>query len=126
MFDMMVNLSIIGVIGQYLSPAGQNQMKLFYITLNNVAEAKAISMNLLEKKLALCTNWFPIGCAYRWQGEIKQGDEVVLIVKTKEAMREQIEEVITSMITYTNFIAEINVQSINDGFSNWLNEELTK
>lgn len=99
-------------------------MKIYYITLNNHDEAKAISYDLLEARLAVCTNWFPITCAYRWQGEIKEESEVVLVVKTKSALRESIEDLISKHIKYTNCVAELNVDSINDGFLNWLNAEV--
>jgi periplasmic divalent cation tolerance protein len=59
-------------------------MKLYYITLNTTEEARQIGRSLLEKQLAVCVNWFPITCAYRWQGEIQEDGEVVLIVKTRE------------------------------------------
>lgn len=98
-------------------------MKIFYITLNNNEEAKLISRAILEKQLAVCTNMFPITCMYRWQGEIKEEAEVVLIIKTNEGMRAQIEQVIAQFINYTHFIAEINVESVNDKFLNWLNAE---
>lgn len=99
-------------------------MKMYYITLNNNDEAQTISHALLEKQLAVCTNWFPITCAYRWQGEIKQGTEVVLIVKTQNNMRNAIEAVITRHINYNNYIAELDISSINDNFLNWLNAEI--
>jgi periplasmic divalent cation tolerance protein len=98
-------------------------MKMFYVTLNNETEAKTISYELLEKQLAVCTNWFPIQCVYRWQGEIKQGSEVVLIIKTVDDMRSGIEATIARHIHYTNFIAELDVNSVNDGFSQWLGNE---
>lgn len=99
-------------------------MKMYYVTLNNAEEANKISLVLLEKQLAVCTNMFPISCAYRWQGEIKQESEVVLIIKTKEGMRSDIESVIKQYINYNNFIAEINVNSVNDNFLQWLNVEV--
>lgn len=99
-------------------------MKMYYVTLNNIDEAKKISVSLLEKQLAVCTNIFPITCTYRWQGEIKQEPEVVLIIKTKNGMRSEIERVISEHINYTNFIAEIDIHSINDGFLQWLNKEV--
>ena len=99
-------------------------MKIFYITLNSNDDAKKISKILLENRIAVCTNWFPIQCAYRWQGEIKQGEEVVLIVKTTENRRADIEKVIASHIGYTNFIAELNVQSVNEPFAAWLKAEV--
>lgn len=95
-------------------------MKLYYITLNTEEEAKAISYELLEKKLAVCTNWFAISCAYVWQEDIKCGNEVVLIVKTIAQQRTAIETVIAKHIVYTNFIAEIPVDSINVSFQTWL------
>ena len=63
-------------------------MKLYYLTLNTSDEARTIGRALLEKKLALCVNWFPITCAYRWQGGITEGPEVVLLVKTQDGYRE--------------------------------------
>lgn len=99
-------------------------MKLFYVTLNTNEEAQVISHDLLQQQYAVCTNWFPIACAYRMDGEIKQGNEVVLVVKTKENMRDNIESVIAKHITYNNFIAEIDVHSANQSFLAWLQKEV--
>ncbi len=99
-------------------------MKLFYVTLNNQDEAKIISHELLSKQLAVCTNWFPINCMYRWENEIKSNSEVVLIIKTKENMREVIEKIIQNHINYGNFIAELAVHSVNDSFLAWLNNDV--
>jgi len=99
-------------------------MKIYYITLNNSEEAKSVSYALLERQLVVCTNYFPIACIYRWEGEIKQGEEVVLIVKTKQDMRTKLEEVIKQHISYTNFIAEVGVESVNEGFLQWLEREV--
>lgn len=99
-------------------------MKLYYITLNTSEEARQISQALLEQKLAVCTNWFPITCAYRWEGKLVEEPETVLIVKTQCSYREDIEQVIRQYITYTNLIAEITPESVNEGFLNWLNAEV--
>jgi periplasmic divalent cation tolerance protein len=101
-------------------------MKMFYITLNTQEEAKAISHALLEKRLAVCINWFPIQCAYLWEGKIKEDAEVVLIVKTREGMREAIEKVVYQHISCTNYMAEIDVFSINEGVLKWLDAEVPK
>ncbi|MDZ8189287.1 MAG: divalent-cation tolerance protein CutA [Nostoc sp. ChiSLP02] len=99
-------------------------MKLYYITLNNSDEARQIGRALLEKKLAVCVNWFPITCAYIWQGEITEEPEVVLIVKTQAGYGDEIEKLISQHINYTNFIAEISPTNINEKFSAWLNAEI--
>jgi periplasmic divalent cation tolerance protein len=99
-------------------------MKMYYITLKNQDEAKKISFDLLERRLAVCTNWFPMTCAYRWQGEIKEESEIVLIIQTESDMREEIEKVISQHITYTNIIAELNVHSMNASFLKWFDAEV--
>ena len=99
-------------------------MKLYYVTLNNSDEARAIGRMLLENQLAVCVNWFPITCAYRWQGEITEEPEVVLMIKTQDGYREKIEEVIRQQVTYPNFIAEIALSQVNQIFLDWLNAEV--
>ncbi|MBO3457253.1 divalent-cation tolerance protein CutA [Aetokthonos hydrillicola Thurmond2011] len=99
-------------------------MKLYYVTLNSSEEARQIGRSLLEKKLALCVNWFPITCAYSWKGEIVEEPEVVLIVKTLAGYQADIEQEIRQHITYTNFIAELSPTSVNQGFLDWLNAEI--
>ncbi|PSB02525.1 divalent-cation tolerance protein CutA [Merismopedia glauca] len=101
-------------------------MRLYYVTLNTVAEASQISHALLEQQLAVCTNWFPITCAYRWQGKIVEEPETVLIIKTQSGYREAIEQLIRQHISYTNVIAEISVQSANSEFLKWLNAEVSQ
>lgn len=100
-------------------------MRLYYITLNTSEEARQISQALFERQLAVCVNWFPITCAYRWEGKIVEEPEVVLLVKTQPGYRAVIEELITQHINYTNFVGEITPESVNQGFLNWLNNEVT-
>jgi periplasmic divalent cation tolerance protein len=95
-------------------------MVLYYITLNTADEARRISRDLFEKRLAVCANWFPITCAYVWQGTVTEEPETVLIVKTRAGYRSEIEAVVQQHITYTNCIAEITPSAANPGFLQWL------
>jgi periplasmic divalent cation tolerance protein len=97
-------------------------MRIFYVTVNTADEARLISRDLLERHLAVCTNWFPITCAYRWEERIVEEAETVLLIKTQEGYRPAVEEVIREHITYTNFIGEIAPDSVNDSFLKWLND----
>jgi periplasmic divalent cation tolerance protein len=99
-------------------------MRIFYITLNTDDEARRISRALLEQQLAVCTNWFPITCAYRWEGKIVEEPETVLLVKTQSGYRQAIEEVVRQHISYTNLMAEISPESVNESFATWLNAEV--
>ncbi|MGH7999709.1 MAG: divalent-cation tolerance protein CutA [Brasilonema sp.] len=99
-------------------------MKIYYVTLNTPEEARKIGRELLEKKLAVCVNWFPITCVYSWKGEITEEPEIVLIIKTQDGYRSEVEQVIVQNISYTNFIAEISPTNVNQGFLDWLNAEV--
>jgi len=99
-------------------------MVIIYITLNTDEEARTISRALLEKRLAVCTNWFPITCAYRWKGDIVEEPETVLIVKTLPERYESIVDEVRRHISYTNVIAQVDVPKINNEFASWLKEEL--
>lgn len=100
-------------------------LTLYYITLNNADEAQLISHDLLSHQLAVCTNWFPITCAYRWEGQIKQEAEVVLIVKSKDSKRRSIEETVKKHISYTHCITEIKTAFTNLPFLAWLDQEVS-
>lgn len=97
---------------------------MYYITLKNQDEVKKISFELLERRLAVSTNWFSMTCAYRWQGEIKEEPEIILIVQTASDIREEIEKVISQHITYTNIIAELNIHLMNTSFLRWFDAEV--
>jgi periplasmic divalent cation tolerance protein len=99
-------------------------MRIYYVTLNNADEARQISRALLERQFAVCTNWFSITCAYRWEGKTLEEAETVLVIKTQSGYRDTIEQVIREHISYTNFIAEIEPESVNESFLNWLNTEV--
>ena len=99
-------------------------MRIFYVTVNTADEARQISRVLLEQQLAVCTNWFPITCAYRWEERIVEEPETVLLVKTREGYRGAIEEVIRQQISYTNFVGEIAAESVNESFLEWLTAEV--
>ncbi len=99
-------------------------MRLYYITLNTAEEAERIGRELLGRRLAVCVNWFPITCAYRWEGDIVQEPEVVLIVKTREGYFDRIQQVLREHIQYTNFIAELTPTCVNTPFLNWLHAEV--
>jgi periplasmic divalent cation tolerance protein len=101
-------------------------MRIFYVTLNTAEEARQISRVLLEQRLAVCTNWFPITCAYRWEERIVEEAETVLLVKTQDGYRSAIEEVIHQHISYTNFIGELAPESVNGSFLKWLNNDVPK
>ncbi|BCW94820.1 MAG: divalent cation tolerance protein CutA [Fimbriimonadales bacterium] len=99
-------------------------LALYYLTFSQPDQAQAVAHDLLREKVAVCTNWFPITCAYLWEGAVQQESETVLIVKARAGVREQIEAIARRHIDYTHFVGEIPLASVNADFAGWLTREL--
>ena len=101
-------------------------MKLIYTTLNDIAQAKLIAHELLEKKLCNCVNILPITCIYNYEGQITDEPEVVMIIKTQDGYFEKVEAIIKSNIDFDNFIGQLNVDKVNSEFESWLGKIVSK
>ena len=56
---------------------------LAYSTCPDAASAAAIARALVDERLAACVNHLPgLHSTYRWQGQVEQADEVLLLIKT--------------------------------------------
>lgn len=60
------------------------EIVLLYCTTASLAEAEAIAQKLVGERLAACANIIPgMRSVYWWQGKLEQGEEAVLILKTR-------------------------------------------
>ncbi len=66
------------------------QYCLVYITAKDEEEASRIGKALVSEKLAACVNLHPIKSIFRWQGEVSQEDEVVLLAKTRAELANEV------------------------------------
>jgi periplasmic divalent cation tolerance protein len=56
---------------------------LAYSTCPDAASADAIARALVTERLAACVSRVPgLRSTYRWQGQVEQADEVLLLIKT--------------------------------------------
>ncbi len=61
-------------------------------TLEDEAQARTLARALVEERLAACVNIVaPITSVYRWQGNIEEAREVLLVLKTTEARLPELE-----------------------------------
>lgn len=49
------------------------------------ASASKLASSLVEEQLAACVSRMPVASTYRWQGEVCNDHEVLLIIKTSRA-----------------------------------------
>ena len=67
------------------------QYGFVYVTVPDLKTAKQIAHHCVDKKLSACANILPpsISC-YKWEGEKKEEEEVVLILKTRNDLFEDL------------------------------------
>lgn len=59
-------------------------------TLPSREEAARLAAGLVDERLAACAQMLNIDSVYRWQGEVHQEPEVLLLIKTRTALFETV------------------------------------
>ena len=99
-------------------------MKVIDVWINcpNNDIAEAISRQLINDRLAACSNIFQtINSYYHWKGEIETATEIPLLVKTRDSLFESVCEIVNAMHPYeTPGITGIPVEFINEDYKQWV------
>lgn len=97
-----------------------------YITAGNMDEARRISRDLVEKRLAACVNILDgMISIYRWEDRIQEDSEVVLIAKTTAAGLPALVERVKAIHGYrTPCVVGLPVDGGNEDFINWIRAEV--
>lgn len=67
------------------------QYDLCFVTVGDRKTAEEISSGLLKGKLAACVSAVPgVESAYWWKDRIEKSSEILLLIKTRRALREDI------------------------------------
>ncbi len=100
-------------------------MIITYIICKNEKEADALSLALLKKKLAACTNFFPIKSRYIWKGKLVKDTETLLLAKTTTTKKKKLQELVRKLHNYDiSCIAFINADE-NKEYTQWMLSHLT-
>jgi len=97
---------------------------LAYITAKDKSQALSIGRALVEERLAACVNIIDnMTSIYRWEGEINEDSEVVLIAKTSADKFEALTERVKELHTYTcPCVVSIPIVGGNKEYLDWLDE----
>ena len=84
-----------------------------------------IARSLVESQLAACVNLLPaIRSVYRWEGSVAEDEELLLIVKTKHSLFDQLSELVVQNHPYD--VPEVIALPIVAGlkaYLTWIDEE---
>ena len=96
---------------------------LVLITTGNAEEARAIAGSLVERRLAAGAQLFPIDSIYRWQSEVVEDSEVVVLVKTRLDRFEAIRALVEEMHSYdVPPIVMLEMTAANQPYLDWIDQ----
>ena len=76
-------------------------LRLVYITTHSKKEATKIGRGIIDQNLAACVNIIPkMTSYYKWEGEIKCDEEVILLVKTHTSKIQRVTEYVKKEHSY--------------------------
>lgn len=99
--------------------------RLLYMTAGDEAEARRIGRALVEERLVACVNILPgMQSIYRWEGQVEEASEVVLIAKTREERVEAVKARIQALHSYDcPCLLSLSVEDGLPAYLKWLREE---
>ena len=90
-------------------------------TFPNKIITKRIANQLVKQKLAACVNITKIDSVYSWKGKIQNDSEYLAFFKTTKKNQKTLKSEIKKLHPYdVPEIAEININSINKSYLDWL------
>lgn len=97
-------------------------MQLIYTSCATRSEAEKISLSLIEKDLAACCNIIEgVTSFYKWEGEIKEGREVVILIKTTTEAAKKVETHIEKLHSYdVPCVFSIKTEKCSKKFLKWV------
>lgn len=99
-----------------------------YCTCPDLASAENIAHQLTESRLVACTNIVPhLTSIYFWEQKVTKGDEVLMIMKTRQELLADLEKAIVAIHPYKfpEFIAMPIIYG-NKKYLDWVDEVVSK
>lgn len=100
------------------------EITLFYIPIGSEQEATYLGDLVIGKKLAACSNVFPVTSAFPWNGKLEKEYEFVLILKTIPSLRDSLRSFIEGNHPYDTPCILSWSAEVNESYFKWMYEQL--
>lgn len=105
------------------SPIGMTEHAIVLITCGSVDEARTIARGLVESRLAAGAQLIPIDSVYRWQGEIVEDTEVLVLAKTRRDRFDAVLSMVEASHSYeVPPILMLEMDAANQPYLDWIDE----
>ncbi|MGH9325981.1 MAG: divalent-cation tolerance protein CutA [Terriglobia bacterium] len=98
------------------------------VTARNLRESKKIARRLVESRLVACVNITqPIRSIYRWKGKVTEDREVLLFIKTTQALFEEVKASVRKNHSYTTpEIVALPITDSSPDYLQWIEDSVRK
>jgi periplasmic divalent cation tolerance protein len=85
-------------------------------------QARAIAAAIVGRELVACVNIVPlVHSVYRWEGEVQDDDEALLVVKTTSAAVGPLTEAVRELHPYENFeLVALDIAAGAPAYLDWI------
>jgi periplasmic divalent cation tolerance protein len=109
-------------------PENNSQARVVLTTAADADEANRLARTLVEERLVACATLIPsVRSIYRWQGEVEDSTEILLLLKTGPDQLAALESRLHALHSYdTPEFLVLRVESGSTGYLEWLQAGLRK
>jgi periplasmic divalent cation tolerance protein len=101
------------------------QIAVLYVPCASEEEAEQIARSLLEERLIACANMWQSRSIYRWDGEVRDGPETIMLLKTtgerERAVRSRVRELHSYKVPC---ILALGDRGVNGDYASWVYGEV--
>jgi periplasmic divalent cation tolerance protein len=96
-----------------------------HLTCADTEEAASIADALLEHRLIVCAKQVPVESKFRYQDEIQEASEVVLIMDSAEDLFFAVEAEVGRLTSYETFVLQmLPLVGLSGAAQEWMDENL--
>jgi periplasmic divalent cation tolerance protein len=110
-----------------MSAEESEDVRVVLTTTPDQGVAESIAARLLHERLIACANVIPgIRSIYRWQGEVRRDDEVLLMLKSTGSVLASLEQRLCELHPYE--VPEVLALGVREGleaYVSWVRSEVT-
>ncbi len=101
--------------------------RLVLMTAPNEEVAERLARGLVEARLAACVSRVPgVLSTYRWQGEVKQDEEILLIAKSSTTRLEELARWVADVHPYdVPECITFKIAEVERAYATWMGEALS-
>lgn len=96
-----------------------DELRTMLMTAPDLETGEAIARRVVEERLAACANVVPgVSSIFRWEGEVQEAREVLVILKTTEERAAELSQRIVELHPYD--VPEVLALPVSSGFEPYL------